>query len=134
MSLVQVWPERSARAGWLEAAGRAAWVQSISPKARSSPWTAAMPTGFAAPARTCLFAAARSRSHLIRIRRFHFGWHLFPILRNRVVTKSARERVAEHEPLQAQPQPARHAASFNRFVGVTRTRGLKAATSREQHG
>src|SRR5439155_9861347 len=60
------------------------------------------------------------------------GRHLFPFLRNRVVTKFAREWMAAEQPLQPKPNSARHAKSFNGHVGITRTRGLKAATAREQ--
>src|SRR5260370_36780373 len=38
------------------------------------------------------------------------------------------------QPLQPKPNPARHAKSLNRLVGIARTRRLVAAASREQNG
>ncbi len=41
--------------------------------------------------------------------------------------------MAAQQPLQSDPNPTRDSKSLNRLVGVTRTRGLKAATPCEQN-
>src|SRR5260370_6889975 len=60
-------------------------------------------------------------------------WHHFPFLRNRVISKFARERMAAQQPFQSQPNPAHCSKSFNRLIRIARTRRLKAATSRKQN-
>src|SRR5260370_7782088 len=41
--------------------------------------------------------------------------------------------MAAQQPFQSQPNPARHAKSFNRLIRITRTRRLIAATSGKQN-
>src|SRR6266481_7011185 len=61
-------------------------------------------------------------------------WHLFPFLRNRVVSKLARQWMAAQQPFQSKPNSASHAKAFNRLICIARTRRLKTATPREQNG
>src|SRR5260370_10265203 len=59
---------------------------------------------------------------------------LSPVLRNRVVAKLTRKRMASQKPLQSQPYSACYAESFNRLVGIARTRRFEPAAPRKQDG
>jgi hypothetical protein len=72
--------------------------------------------------------------HLFGRNRIYFRWHFFPFLRNRIVTKFSRERMAAQKPLHPQPDSARQAESFNRVVSKAGAGWLEPAASREQHG
>jgi hypothetical protein len=58
--------------------------------------------------------------------------HFFPSLRNRVVTKFSRKRMAAKQAPSAEQHAAQHAEAFNRLVGVHRTGGFEAAASCEK--
>src|SRR5437870_2874830 len=59
---------------------------------------------------------------------------LVPSLWDRVVADLARKRMAPQQSLQAQPNPTRHAKALDRFVGILRAGGMKAAVPRKQNG
>jgi hypothetical protein len=56
------------------------------------------------------------------------------LVRNRVVTKSARKGVTARETLHAKPDAARYAEALDGFIGVLRTRGMETAIPSEKHG
>ena len=60
--------------------------------------------------------------------------HFIPRFRNGVVAKFSGERMAAQQTLRSEPHAAQHAKSFDRFIRVHRTRRLKPAASREEHG
>ena len=66
--------------------------------------------------------------------RMDFRGHVFPFLRNRVVTEFSGKRMAAQEPLRAKPNAARQSESLDGFVGIARARRLETAASGNEHG
>ena len=56
------------------------------------------------------------------------------LVRNRVVTKSARKGMTVREALHAKPDAAGHAETLDGFIGILRTSGMEPAIPGEKKG